>query len=50
MSEAVMPGASIPGIEELEDLEAPGFWSWAAGFATGVGIGAAAAGVGVLIT
>ena len=30
------------GVEELEELEVPGFWEWAAGVAVGVALGAAA--------
>jgi hypothetical protein len=37
-------------IEELESLEAPGFWSFAAGFAAGVAVVAAGTAIGVAIT
>ncbi|MBD1541819.1 hypothetical protein G9E11_06060 [Arthrobacter sp. IA7] len=36
-------------IDELEQLEAPGFWDTAAGFGAGVLVGAALVGGGVLI-
>lgn len=29
------------GIEELETMEAPGFWEWAAGIGTGIVVGGA---------
>jgi hypothetical protein len=37
-------------IEELEGLEAPGFWSFTAGVVVGFGVGVAIYGAGVLIT
>lgn len=36
-------------IDELEQLEAPGFWDTAAGFASGVIVGGLLVGGGVLI-
>ncbi|WP_202596790.1 daptide-type RiPP [Curtobacterium oceanosedimentum] len=36
-------------VSELEDLEAPGFWDTAAGFATGVVVGGGLVAGGVLI-
>jgi hypothetical protein len=37
-------------IEELEGLEAPGFWSFVGGFAAGVAVVAIGTGIGIAIT
>lgn len=38
------------GIEELEPMEAPDFWSWVAGIGVGVVIGGAVLYAGIAIT
>jgi hypothetical protein len=38
------------GIEELEGLEAPGFWGFVGGVAAGIGVVAAGTLIGVAIT
>lgn len=50
MSEAIVAGNEFDGIETLEDLEAPGFWEWAAGIGAGVVVGGGAVWIGVAIT
>ncbi|MDK8691568.1 hypothetical protein QP826_02165 [Gardnerella swidsinskii] len=37
-------------VQELEDLETPGFGEWAAGIGVGIGLGLIAAGIGAAIT
>ncbi|MGN6332853.1 MAG: daptide-type RiPP [Motilibacteraceae bacterium] len=37
-------------IEELEPLEAPGFWEWAAGIAVGGAVGAGLLWAGIALT
>ncbi|WP_284346954.1 daptide-type RiPP [Frankia sp. Cppng1_Ct_nod] len=37
-------------IEELEGLEAPGFWSFVGGFAVGVAVVGAGTAIGIAIT
>lgn len=37
-------------VQELEDLETPGFGEWAAGLGAGIALGLVAVGVGAAIT
>ena len=37
-------------MQEMETLDAPGFWEWAAGVGTGLVLGGAAVAVGIAIT
>lgn len=37
-------------VQELENLEAPGFGEWAAGVGVGIGLGLIALGIGAAIT
>ena len=37
-------------IEEVESLDAPGFWEWAAGIGVGLALGGGAVLIGIAIT